>query len=157
MAFCELVRVNQALTNFDLQPSLASLFRPGFADPHHAAQHRIGGMLVQNELDKLSSFEAGGPSYLETLLRGIEDEAGNPLRLPPMLNDQTGALFQGCSLQSSALGDGAAGHCSPSVFLDTIAESGRAHIEWPRKFVSVPTFPVFVNNPFEDPLCFRFR
>ena len=75
-------------------------------------------MFVQNELDKLSSFEAGCPYYLETVLRVIEDEAWNPLRLPPMLNDQTGALFQGCSFQSSALGNGAAGHDS-----DTNAES----------------------------------
>lgn len=99
-------------------------------------------MLVQNQLDKLSSFETGGPSYLETMLRAIEDEAWNPLRLPPKLNDQTGALFQGCSLQSSTLGNGVAGHCSPSVLLDTNAESARPHIEWPRKFVSVPTSPV---------------
>jgi hypothetical protein len=68
-------------------------------------------VLVQNEFDKLSSFEAGGPSYLETVLRVIEDEAWNPLRLPSMLNDQIGALLQGSSLQSTALGNGADGHC----------------------------------------------
>lgn len=117
-------RVNQALSIFDLQPSLASLFRPRFADPHHAAQHGIRAMLVQNELDKLSSFEAGGPSYLETVLRVTEAEAWNPLRLPPILNDQTGALFQGCSLQSSALGNGSAGHCSPSIYV-SIQKAGR--------------------------------
>jgi len=80
-------------------------------------------MLVQNQLDKLSLFEAGGPYYLETMLRVIEDEAWNPLRLPPVLDDQTGALFQGCSLQSSALGNGAAAHFCPSMFLDSNAES----------------------------------
>jgi hypothetical protein len=102
---------------FDLQPSLASLFSSRFADPHHAARHGIRGVFVQNELDKLSSFEAGGPSYFETVLLGIEDEAWNPLHLPPIFNDQTRALFQGCSLQSSALGNGSAGHCSPSIYL----------------------------------------
>jgi hypothetical protein len=80
-------------------------------------------MLVQNELDNLPSFEAGGPSDPKAVLRVIEDEAWNPLRLPSLLNDQTGALFQGCSLQSSALGNGAAGHYYPSVLLDTIAKS----------------------------------
>jgi hypothetical protein len=97
-------------------------------------------MLVQNQLDKLSLFEPAGPYYLETMLRVIEDEAWNPLRLPPVLDDQTGALFQGGSLQSSALGNGAAAHCCPSMFLDSNAESAPPHIEWPRAFVSVPTF-----------------
>src|SRR5208282_4186306 len=96
-------------------------------------------MLVQNQLDKLSLLEAAGPYYLETMLRVIEDEAWNPLRLAPVLNDQTGALFQGGSLQSSALGNGAAAHLCPSTFLDSNAESAPPHIEWPRAFVSVLT------------------
>ena len=55
-------------------------------------------MLVQNQLDKLSLSETAGPDDFETMLRVIEDEAWNPLRLPPVLDDQTGALFQGASL-----------------------------------------------------------
>jgi hypothetical protein len=96
-------------------------------------------MLVQNQLDKLSLFEAAGPHYLETMLRVIEDEAWNPLSLPPVLDDQTGTLFQGGSLQSSALGNGTAAHYYPSMFLDSNAESAPPHVEWPRTFVSVPT------------------
>ena len=86
------------------------MFRPRFADPHHAAQHRVRGMLVQNELDKLSSFEVGGASYFETVLRVIEDEAWDSVRLWPTLNDETGGRFQCCSLRSSALGIGKGGH-----------------------------------------------
>src|SRR5271169_2440436 len=116
------------------------MFRPRFADPHHAARHRIRRMLVQNQLDKLALFEAAGPHYLETMLRVIEDEAWNPLRLPPVLDDQTGALFQGGSFQSSALGNGTAAHFCLSMFLDSNAKSAPPHIERPRTFVSVPTF-----------------
>src|SRR5271156_5517657 len=117
------------MLNFDSQPSLASLFRPRFADPHHAAPHRIRSMVVQNGLNKLSWFEAAGPLYLETMLRVVEDEAWDPLRLPPVLDDQTGALFQGGSLQSSALGNRAAAHIYPSILLDSNAESAPPHIE----------------------------
>ena len=97
-------------------------------------------MLVQNQLDKLSLFEAARPHYLETMLRVIEDEAWNPLRLPPMLDDQTGALFQGGSFQSSALGNGAAAQSCPSTFLDSNAELALPHSEWPRTFVPVRIF-----------------
>lgn len=126
--------------NFDSEPSLTSLFRPRFADPHHAARHRIRSMLVQDQLDNLSLFEAAGPHDLETMLRVIEDEAWNPLSLPPVLHDQTSALFQRGALQSSALGNGAAAHYYPSIFLDSNAESAHSHIEWSRTFVSVPAF-----------------
>lgn len=97
-------------------------------------------MLVQNQLDKLSLFEAARPYYFETTLRVIEDEAWNSLRLPPVFDDQTGALFQGASFQSSSLRNGAAAHYYPSIFLDSNAESATPHIEWSRTFVSVPTF-----------------
>jgi hypothetical protein len=97
-------------------------------------------MLVQNQLDKLPLFKAARPYYLEAMLRVIEDEAGNPLCLPPVLDDQTGALFQGGSVRSSALGNGAAAHYYPSMFLDSNAESAHSHIEWSRTFVLVPTF-----------------
>ena len=96
-------------------------------------------MLVQNQLDKLSLSEAAGPYYLETVLRVIEDEAWKSLCLPPVFDDQTGALFQGGSLQSSSLRNGAAQYY-PSVFIDSNAESAPPHIGWSRKFVSVPTF-----------------
>ena len=128
------------LINLDSQPSLTSLLRPRFADPHHAARHRIGSMLVQNQLDNLSLFEAAGPHYLEAMLRVIEDKARNPLCLPPVLDDQTGALFQGGSFQSSALGNGAVAHYYPPVLQDSNAKSAPPHIEWPRTFVSVPAF-----------------
>lgn len=126
----ELAALDRALSiNLDLQASLAFLFRPRFADPHHAARHRIRGILVQNEFDKLSSFKAGGPSYLESTLRVVEDETWNPLRLPSMRDDQTGPLFQGRSFQSSALGNGSAEHSSLSTFLDINAESARPQVE----------------------------
>jgi hypothetical protein len=86
------------LINFDSQSSLTSLLRPRFADPHHAARHRIRTVLVQNKFNELALFEAAGPYYLETILRVIEDEAWNPLRLAPVLDDQTGALFERSSL-----------------------------------------------------------
>jgi hypothetical protein len=68
----------------------------------------------------LPSFETEGPAYPETVLGGIEDEAWNPVRLPPTFNNQTGAPFQDCSFRSATLacGDGRHEHSRIPLSLD---------------------------------------
>jgi len=103
------VWLSQGVRGRDFQAGLAYLLRAGSADPFHNARHGRG-VFVQDELDGLSSFEAGGSRYPETAERAIKDEAWNPLRLQPMPHDETRRFLQGGALGAQMFGVGPGGH-----------------------------------------------
>ena len=63
-----------------------------FADPDHAASLGVGHLVVEDKFDHLAP-----PNKVETsaqpeaFFRGIEDEAGESLRVAVQIDDQAGA------------------------------------------------------------------
>jgi len=86
------------------------LLGPSFADPDHAAPHGAKRVFIEDNFDHVAAPKVETSAQPETLFRGIEDEAGEPLRLAVQIDDQTGAPPRYHTLRAAGFGDRKAGH-----------------------------------------------
>ena len=66
----------------------------GSADPNHTATLGAVRLFLEDEFDHLAASKVETSAQPETFFRGIEDEAGESLRLAVQIDDYTGAPFQ---------------------------------------------------------------
>ena len=69
------------------QAEFTFLFGAGFADPDHAALLGAGRFLIDGKFDHLAAPEVETSAQPEPFFRGIEDEAGESLRLAVQIDD----------------------------------------------------------------------
>jgi hypothetical protein len=93
-----------------LQADFSFLLGAGFADPDHAAALGAGRLFIEDKFDHLAAPKLETSAQPETFFRGIEDEAGEPLRLAVQIDDQTGAPLRHHTLRAAGLGERRARH-----------------------------------------------
>jgi hypothetical protein len=76
---------NDRLDGF--QADFPLLLGASFANPNHAAVLGAGRFLIDGKFDHLASPEVETSAQPETFFRGIEDEAGESLRLAVQIDD----------------------------------------------------------------------
>jgi len=99
---------NDRLDGFQADFSL--LLRAGFADPDHAAALGAGRLFFEDKFDHLAAHKVETYAQPKTFFRGIEDQAGEPLRLPVQIDDQAGALLRHHPLRAAGFGNREAVH-----------------------------------------------
>jgi hypothetical protein len=85
----------------------------GLADPDHAAALGAGHLSIEDKFDHLAAIKAETSAQPETFFRGIEDEAGELLRLEVQIDDEAGAPLRHHPFRATALRDMKAGHFHP--------------------------------------------
>ena len=70
-----------------LQADFTFLLGASFSDPNDAAALEVGRVVIENNLNHLAAFELDSSAQPETLLRGIEYQAGEPYRLEARIDD----------------------------------------------------------------------
>lgn len=92
--------------------------RTGFADPDHAASLGAGSLLIEDKFDHLAAPKVETSTQPEAFFRGIEDQAGEPIRLAVQSDDHAGAPLRRYTLRAAGFGETKAGHsfhhCSTS-------------------------------------------
>src|SRR6266849_4679123 len=76
------------------QAGFSFMLGAGFADPDHAAALGAGRLFIEDKFDHLAAPKVETSAQPETFFRGIEDEAGEPLRLAVQIDDQAAALLR---------------------------------------------------------------
>jgi hypothetical protein len=94
----------------DLQADFSLLLGTGFANPDHAASLGVGRLFVEDKFDHLAAPKVETCAQPEAFFRGIEDEAGEPLRLAVQIDYQAGAPLQHYTLRAAGFEDSQAGH-----------------------------------------------
>ncbi len=74
------------------QADFSLLLGAGFADPDHAAALGAGRLFVEDKFDHLAVPKIETSAQPETFFRGIEDQAGEPLRLAVQIDDPSGGV-----------------------------------------------------------------
>jgi len=92
------------------QADFSLLLGAGFADPDHAAALGAGRLFVEDKFDHLAVPKIETSAQPETFFRGIEDQAGEPLRLAVQIDDQAGAPLRHHTLRAAGFEDRKAGH-----------------------------------------------
>ena len=92
------------------QADFSLLLGTGFADPDHAAALGAERLFIEDKFDHLAAPKVETSAQPETFFRGIEHEAGEPLRLAVQIDDQAGALPRHHPLRAATLGDRKAEH-----------------------------------------------
>src|SRR5712664_1635627 len=87
------------------QADFSLLLGARFADPDHAAALGAGHLFIEDNFDHLAALKGETSAQPETFFRGIDDQAGEPLRLAVQIDDQTGAPPRHHTLRAAALGD----------------------------------------------------
>jgi hypothetical protein len=92
------------------QADFSLLLGASFADPDHAAALGAGHVFIEDKFDHLAAPKVETPAQPEAFFRGIEDEAGEPLRLAVQIDDQAGAPLGHHTLRAAGFGHRKAGH-----------------------------------------------
>ena len=82
----------------------------GFADPDNATALGAGYLFVDDKFDQLAALKVEASAQPEALFRGIEDEAGEPLRLAVEIDYQAGSPLRHHTLRAAGFGDRKARH-----------------------------------------------
>ncbi len=98
----------------DFQAGFSLLLGGGSADPDHAAALGAGRLFIEDKFDHLAAPKVETSAQSETFFRGIEDEAGEPLRLPVQIDNYAGRLFDITRFERRPLGTGRLGILSPT-------------------------------------------
>ncbi len=93
------------------QADFSLLLGAGFADPDHTAALGAGRLFIEDNFDQLATPKVETSAQPETFFRGIEDEAGEPLRLAVQIDAR---LFDTTRFERRALGTGKLGILSPT-------------------------------------------
>src|SRR6267142_5351503 len=101
-ATSESTSLNRLLLGLDsFQPDFAFLLGACFADPNHAASHRVERVFIQDDFDYLSAPQLESSAHPEPIVRGIKHKA----RLSFKFEDQAGTPFARASLRVATFGN----------------------------------------------------
>jgi len=93
-----------------LQADFSLLLGAGFADPDHAAALGAGRLFVEDQFDHFAAPQVEISAQPKPFFRGIQDEAGESLRLAVEIDDQAGAPLRHHTLRAAGFGEREAGH-----------------------------------------------
>ena len=86
------------------------LLGAGFADPDYTTAHGGKRVFIEDKFYGLAAPKVKTSAQPETLFRGIEDEAGEPLLVAVQINDQAGAPLRQHTLHEAGFADRKAVH-----------------------------------------------
>jgi hypothetical protein len=87
-AFCVTILASDELTRLDgFQADFSLLLGTGFADPDYAAALGAERLFIEDKFDHLAAPKVETSAQPETFFRGIEHEAGEPLRFAVQIDD----------------------------------------------------------------------
>ncbi len=92
------------------QGGFSFMLGAGFVDLDHAAAPGGGHVFIEDKFDHLAPPEVETSAQPETFFRGIEGEAGEPVRLTVQIDDQAGPPLQHHTLRAAGFADRKAGH-----------------------------------------------
>jgi hypothetical protein len=92
------------------QADFSFLFGASLADPDHAAALGAGPVFIEDKFDHLAAPKVESSAQPESVFRGIEDEAGEPLLVAGQIDYQAGAPLRHHPLRAAAFGERKAGH-----------------------------------------------